>query len=306
MVKQPALFYEDDLDKAAKERIIPDPGLPPATEADVTPTGAFKPTGVFTSTRAFTSTGPTTGLADTGLPQVRPHSHGTQVPDHYLTSTPYNSIGKIFWVSSESTYSATAFYIGNNTVVSAAHNVWNPTEEVQRIVSKKPPTFVPAMIDSGDTVGRNYGYFILDDVVYIHEKYRGENIEAFARSKCYDICIAKIIAGRGVQFPSDYLHLSNRALHARTVWHVIGYSDINGKMTEFLGYQPGGGSPQTYIIISPAASIGMSGGPWIPIDSLECNVGGIQSSAFENYSFSPTTGEIVRVVQSYFSHIWGR
>ena len=256
---------------------------------------------------------PTSG---TLRPTIGPPSIRDTVPDEYLKLPPYNSIGKIFWTSDDpeaNVYWATAFYIGDNTVVSAAHNFSNPDEDAEKIISERPPTFVPAMIDKDDVMGRNYGYFFLDDVVYLHSRYQRENF-----SSEYDISIAKIIAGNGF-FP-NHLHFGNRfpcpgdfdlplELPVRNIWRVIGYDSDSGKMTEFLGYQKES-QPQMHLAISPAAYMGMSGGPWIPINGYGNEVEGIQSSKKEDennsYSFSPTTGEIVELVQYYYEHIWGR
>ena len=60
------------------------------------------------------------------------------------------------------------------------------------------------MIDKDDAEGQNYGYFFLDDIVYLHSGYQREKF-----SSKYDISIAKIIAGKGVEFPPDCLHFSN-------------------------------------------------------------------------------------------------
>ncbi len=81
----------------------------------------------------------------------------TTVDDDKLTTYPYQSVGRLFWCKPNGPVTwVTAFYIGNNMIMTAAHAF----DDAQH--KNKYGVFVPAMINKEDFFGTNYGCFLVD------------------------------------------------------------------------------------------------------------------------------------------------
>ena len=213
-------------------------------------------------------------------------THGKEISEASLKDFPYNQIGKVFWVIPDNpkrdvgAYSATAFYIGDNTVMTSAHNFKNPDERVRKRIAGRTPVFVPAMTDKNDIQGKNYSIFVLDDV-YIHTKY--VRCESFMSQ--YDICIAKIIPATVGTRPltGPGLQLMDNSEIRDGEFNVSGYRWSSGKMVEFSG---------TFSMklveclhVEPAAYKCMSGGLWIRGNG---EVVGIQSAVTHDKAKTPS------------------
>ena len=107
------------------------------------------------------------------------------VSDFFLTQSPYCSVGVIVGKKKNEEVGccrSTAFYIGNNTIVTTAHffDQVHPTAV----------TFIPAMRDKNDVYGELYGFYPITEH-RLHPQYVPGQ-----RSAIYDICSAKIGEGK--------------------------------------------------------------------------------------------------------------
>ncbi len=78
-----------------------------------------------------------------------------QVADTDLTEFPACNVGKVFWRKSRDLYWSTAFYIGNQTIMTVAHVFYN----VPIDVTIQDAVFIPAMIDKEDIHGQHFGFY---------------------------------------------------------------------------------------------------------------------------------------------------
>ena len=111
------------------------------------------------------------------------------VPDDYLTTYPYQSVGKLFWLLPKTRhimYHTTAFYIGGGQIMTAAHTF----DKDMLTFIPKAAIFVPAMSDKEDIHGVNYGHYEIVEI-YIHKNHDHINCQPE-----FDICIVRIANGR--------------------------------------------------------------------------------------------------------------
>ena len=150
----------------------------------------------FTPTSSLTEFSPTGDIPGQSTSSASSAPSPQQyVPNDCLTKYPFQSVGKLFWLIPTTRtilYHSTAFYIGNEKIMTVAHHFDKDTVKGYSL----PPNaviFVPAMSDKEDIYGVNYGYYKLDlDQIGIHEYHNKSNI----LFPLYDICIAKITDGR--------------------------------------------------------------------------------------------------------------
>ena len=202
------------------------------------------------------------------------------VRESRLKTYPYHSIGRLLLICEDNDGSykkrcATAFYIGNEMILTSAHAFYNTSYTV----CKARSCFIPAMIDHFDVTGENYGCFKLfgegrEPSYVAHPLFdiQGTRPE-------YDIC--KVRLGEGSVIPSielTPLEISVDVLPApETVWTAIGYPASIGTMTMMRAQYVHG----SYTAESPKVQMdievlgGMSGGPWIHGNSGQAN--GIQA-----------------------------
>lgn len=88
-------------------------------------------------------------------------SVATIVSDDDLKRFPYQSVGRLFFKQGNSDYCGTGYVADlngrKNTVITAAHNLWDHPEGVSENLH-----FVPAMMDSMDDPGKLYGGYDCD------------------------------------------------------------------------------------------------------------------------------------------------
>ena len=77
------------------------------------------------------------------------------VPQGDLTRFPFQSIGRLFFSKNGISYSGSAAFVvpNPNAIVTSAHNLLSGNGSAQNIL------FIPAMINSGDVNGQNFGVF---------------------------------------------------------------------------------------------------------------------------------------------------
>ncbi len=108
---------------------------------------------------------------------------GLKIVEHdSLQLYPYKCVGRLFWFrppeSNADMYSTTAFYIGNNKIITVAHAFDLPLTESKKRNNKPPfpakslkeAIFVPAMKDRGDIYGKFYGYYHIKEL-YVPKNY---------------------------------------------------------------------------------------------------------------------------------------
>ena len=194
-----------------------------------TPAAVMPPTVELPKMSTFTTTSasqPQHMLAAVVPPPVK------QVPENMCTHYPYNSVGKLFWFhpwydprhwidKDKIMYWVTAFYIGNDTIMTVAHTFDKETE-----VRKREGVFVPAMIDNKDTQGKHYGYYR----VYTKSRNVHPFYEEKDNSARYDICTIELGLGRHDK-KEVYLHQFLQPIIPTVVetcipeptWTVLGY-----------------------------------------------------------------------------------
>ena len=238
-----------------------------------------------------------------------------------LTKFPYQTVGKLFWLSPDRKdiiYYSTAFYRGNGVVVTAAHPFDQDIVQFEgKLVPKlsKAAMFVPAMRDKSDIYGEHYGCYPIDGEPDIHSGYKRQNdpkdVEPF-----FDLCTFKI--SNGVQQVGGKF-LSTRkffqVVQPITVWPythienapvtVLGYGtrpktllqetvpNINGLMMEFHGnisrvdsYLDKSGW-KTRIVMNPDVWYGTSGGPWLTTSHTAIGIQSAINKEAANESYSP-------------------
>ena len=226
-----------------------------------------------------------------------------EISETDLKNFPYNSIGRIFWVNpnedDECVRSGTGFYIGDGTVISVAHNFKHQEESVNQTIAGRTPVFVPAMVDENDIDGKNYGRYILDDVCIDH-MYLNHYLDKPFPSQ-YDICIAKVVLECTKPLPDPFLQLTDSSRIQAGTFDIIGYTQSVGKMVKFSGTFEKQYTANNVVVITPAAYLGMSGGPWIN-DKQE--VVGIQSAISSHCSYSPILSRDILTVVDIMKMIY--
>jgi hypothetical protein len=118
------------------------------------------------------------------------------VDEGHLKFFPYHSVGKILWTEkNEEVYSGSAFYVGSNKIMTAAH-LYN-----RKRYKKEDCVFIPAMKDRYDHFGKLFGIFEINEVKRLLKYERKE--------KLYDICVCEVKQGRKMsedfykQYPSN-------------------------------------------------------------------------------------------------------
>ena len=226
----------------------------------------------------------------------------------------FGSVGKLFWVrnGTEIIYYTTAFYVGNNKIITAAHAFDFPKNDV--IFSKleqglrcysRGGIFIPAMRDKEDIRTRQCrGYYNIENVR------RLEQYQPVLQRRDYDICSAELLVN-GVVIKIDSII---KALvicpfnDENSNWAIVGYGQQgNGQMIFF---------PANSLDITISTTLqsemqgvaegfnkeplwGMCGGPWLPMsgdkDKITRKAKGVQLfSVFVNdkyYVVSPHVTE---------------
>ncbi len=215
-----------------------------------------------------------------GIPKIYQRSLSQPIGKEDQKQYPYQSVGKLFWCrpgTDEEESWATAFYIGDNKIMTAAHAVDK--------MESNAGVFIPAMIDRGDKTGKNYGAFrVRPESCRKHPKYHTDEYT----NPEYDICIAEV--GKGKRHPDvnaningapgqehtteDIMigdtHLSPIEIHAdietgsNSTLTVLGYPSLTGQLleapkTRYVDSE----SDSNRVAVAFEAQEGMSGGPWM-------------------------------------------
>ena len=151
-------------------------------------------------------------------PDSKPHSPATsslfssdptdskfiKVTESDLTTFPFQSVGKIFWFQpgyKYAMYYATAFYIDDEKIMTAAHTFDRDDTPPHEAV------FIPAMINKYDISGSLYGHYaVIAEELRIHTNYKKFTADMARPDDSippdesvipyYDICTIKIGRGR--------------------------------------------------------------------------------------------------------------
>ena len=242
-----------------------------------------------------------------------------------LTKFPYQSVGKLFWLTQDGKdiiYYSTAFYIGNGVVVTAAHSFDQDIVQFEGKLVPKPSKaamFVPAMMDKIDFLGANYGCYPIDGEPVIHHRYKPQN-DPKDEEPFFDLCNFKISKGvervgsmcrlqpTSIFFQPNvvqpiticpYRHIENAPVT------VLGYGatpktilpetipNINGLMMEFQGNISHVDSYldesewKTRIIMNRDVWYGASGGPWLTTSVVAIGIQSAINKEADNQSYSP-------------------
>lgn len=142
--------------------------------------------------------------------EVQEIQHGIHpVGKQYLTKPPYHSVGKLFFFypGRKEMDIATAFYIGNSKIMTAAHAF--DDEKIDDGI------FVPAMINEYDIYGYNFGYYPVNGSPHVHSEYKTKELKPK-----YDICTFEVGTGkmmlnkmaRGILKPNWFLSITETKL----------------------------------------------------------------------------------------------
>ena len=188
------------------------------------------------------------------------------VADDDRTRLPYSGIGYIHGKHTETgkRSSCTAFYVGNKTIITAAHFF-------DELVTSTA-LFIPAMRDEYDKCGELYGFYHIQEVHCYPDYVPGQQN---ARN---DICTAKLCNGKkiiegtkgspklGPADVNDLTPLSLREYQAQDSrdWLIIGY-DCSNRMMRVRGRQNNVEvrDDDDLVEIAPGVPPGLSGSPWI-------------------------------------------
>ncbi len=241
----------------------------------------------------------------------RPSCGLTIVERDSLQRYPYKCVGRLFWFkpseSNNIVHSTTAFYIGDNKIITVAHAFDLPMKELKKGGNNKPPfpgrslkeaIFVPAMRDRHDIYGQFYGYYHISKL-YVPKNYEPREFE---RSYCinWDIAIAEIT-------PGDESDINQKLGYAYIPWQNFEHSIEPLKIIGYAKYQDNEDrkmceldvhitSNNTYSVeVQPGAAAGMSGGPWL-LHDLDKAIG-VQSGSH----FTDSYVDSQRVKQSITS-----
>ena len=224
------------------------------------------------------------------------------VDDKDLTEYPYQSVGRLFWWKKshmDDLVWVTAFYIGNNKIMTAAHAL--DDEDLQ----SKFGIFVPAMVNEEDYKGENYGSFIVDPSTCVqHPDYKPykscyDNNEPITPQ--YDICTMEVGEGCFQSWNNPIESIDqvealkpirlegNNVRSPDTTWVALGYPYLGGKMMKVTGSCVTEKSDDLQVAIDIEFLQGMSGGPWFSGNSLGADsiANGCSAAACSYNSISP-------------------
>lgn len=196
------------------------------------------------------------------------------VKDADLQKYPYQSVGKIFWENENSpplTW-ASAFYIGNNTIVTTAH-----TFDKNRF-----GMFIPAMRNLHDFYGENYGCYIVNSAsCTFHTLYNpvGDSTKTLP---LYDICAVQLQAGYKLHKRGNKNEKDKQTIESQGLIPIpLGQCSENEDIVMVLGYPSTGGGKMIKVLrkldntqddvlkINFEIHKGTSGGPWISVSSMK-------------------------------------
>ena len=233
-----------------------------------------------------------TGPGDPGSSEnTRSVSNSRQIVGDELTTAPYQSVGRLTIHGEytdvkgrveKQTRHATAFYIGNSTLLTVAHvfslNTSVEGEGISTFKGTEGGIFIPAMIPGVHVPdpSKNYGKFLIHPGrrgYFLHPMYDPQQ-----RNAQYDICKVKLSIGMKDNVTlidsidstglRPFIIRKDENYTPRTTWRVVGYPGFHG-WSNLLGMlEVGGiyhGSNQDVLHVNTRAEIlhGMSGGPWI-------------------------------------------
>ena len=210
--------------------------------------------------------------------QVFPRPEAVWIENPILRDHPYQCVGKLLWgdeyIGGLKEW-ATAFYIGNNKIMTAAHAFDNARPNFVGL-------FVPAMTGDKDIGGENYGCYVIhpNDCQY-HPLYR----QGQTRNLEYDICTAEVGVGtRQLKVNGDIngkltedIMIDESGLTPIEICYetpdfttctILGMQKDFNKQMELNGcYYVDSESNDNKIVIDYEVTKGMSGGPWL----VECD-----------------------------------
>ena len=212
----------------------------------------------------------------------------------------FEGVGKLFWVrnGTEVVYYTTAFYVGNNKIITVAHAfdfpkngdvIFSKLEQGLRCFSRGG-IFIPGMRDKEDFRIKNDGHYGIDNVIRL-EPYqpRQQPGEILLQPKDYDICSAELLWNCDKSIHQLKISPFN---NENSDWVIVGYGQQGeGRMIIVRGYS----CNETIETIRQKKRVlaelrneeplwGMSGGPWLPLNMVEKDKGntpnakGVQSS----------------------------
>ena len=246
-----------------------------------------------------------------------------------VAAAPYHSIGRLVvhgqyrntvtGESEEQDRKATAFYIGNSTLLTVAHafSLTTETENGSYIFEEtRGGVFIPASVGENDD-GKHYGMFIFrsgrKEGYLLHPKY-----EPDLRNAQHDICKVSICKGikdkklintiedvnlQPFAILKDQNYNAQVERRPQAFWRAFGYPCGWSDVMNLIGVRGKFRScdhQEIQLDTNPEILAGMSGGPWIvedegPDQGNVTQVNGVQAGN------PPTIGSNYRAVSSYFS-----
>ncbi len=200
-------------------------------------------------------------------------------------------------------YWATAFYVGNKKILTAAHAFDLKKRKLIRYPQypEREAIFVPAMSNNHDYLGEKFGSYLIRNLTKI-EGYMMDTPNINNRQ--YDICSADIHSGikqgRDVEIDHELEEgISLRPYFPLIDSSVIGYASClenrNQKMC-IIGPLRTSAMPDNCVRLCEGIPKGMSGGPWMSMSTHPQFAFGIQSATKlrsvgqevnAEYSYSP-------------------
>ena len=156
-----------------------------------------------------------TGGGESDVSPIRAKTPDKVFQEEELANYPQKSVGRLFWLKVDSTTGnpiisvpvswSTAFYIGNETIVTACHVFYyikKNSEGIQTLLKKNinAAIFVPAMINKYDIYGKNYGHYAIE-IPHEHPLFKKGD-----ETPEYDVATVKLKSGKRMK-PNIYLRL---------------------------------------------------------------------------------------------------
>ncbi len=224
------------------------------------------------------------------------------LPDSVLSRYPYCCVGKLFWfrppsgpqdVRPDLIYYCTAFYVGNNKILTVAHAFDLGGKRADLRYPQYPEReaiFVPAMRTKDDYLGEKFGSYLISNV-----EPKDCNFEIFNINDIpYNICSADVHSrmkqGRAVNIEEElrsYIALQSHDPRTTCGVSVIGYgfySQNEDQRMCIMRNRRTNSMPSGCIRHDEGTPLGMSGGPWmlsvIPylLESYHFHLGGLLES----------------------------
>ncbi len=220
-----------------------------------------------------------------------------------LHSFPFRCVGKLFWFNPLGThpsdprdmtirdaiYWATAFYVGNNKILTAAHAFDLKKRKCIRYPQypEREAIFVPAMSTKYDYLGKNFGSYLVSNL----KKIVGYMMDTpNINNRQYDICSVDIHSGKkqGRDVEIDHELEEGIILHPYFPFSyysssVIGYASCpqnkNLKMC-IMNPVPTCAKQDNCVRLSEGIPTGISGGPWMNMLALNLLLESNQQSNF--------------------------